>query len=113
MDSACASTQKILLFLDAPNESDLSETLLLSLSDLVSRWKNLRFLVSSTDELEVGICCESCGPVLPVEMNSARVDNDIKDFVNSRMQKELRFRRLPNALQDDIRVALVNNAEGS
>ena len=113
MDSACASTEKILLFLDAPNESDMSETLLLSLSELVSRHKNLRLLVSSTDELEVGICCESCGPVLPVKMNSARVDGDINAFVIDRMRQELRLCRLPNTLQNDIRFTLVDNAKGS
>ena len=113
LDCACGSTAKTLLFLDAPNESDMSERLLLLLSDLVRHQRNLRILISSTEEIDVTASCKSCDPILPVKMDPSRVNEDIASFVDTRMQTETSLRRLPRSLQSDINLVLVNNARGS
>ncbi len=84
-----------MLFRDAPKETDMSETILHSLSELVGHHKTLGLLMSSTDELDIGASCKSCGPILPVRMDSMRENADFSSFVDWRMHDETRLRQLP------------------
>ena len=113
IQSACGMTRKVVLYLDAPNESDTSDEILDTLSKLVSSNSNLQLLVSSTHDLDLHRLLQLCPWVDTVEMSSRKIDHDIYSYIDGKIHQERRLRRLPTHLQNMIRETLANNAHGS
>ena len=113
LDSACGLTDKMVLFLDAPNESDTSDELLKVLFQLVNNNQNLQLLISSTEGLAMDSLLSPYGLVFTVRMDYRMVDDDIYSYIESRMQNERRLKRLPIHLRNKITRKLAHNARGS
>jgi hypothetical protein len=113
LDSACGMANRVLLFLDAPNESDTSDEMLDILAKLAHRNNNLKILISSTEDLDLRHMIQASPRVWTVEMDSRNVDPDICSYIDMRIQKERRLRKLPPHIQTRIRDILARNARAS
>lgn len=102
---------KIYVFLDAPNESKEAATILRTLFGLLKKSDVLRIMLSSTEALDapVGI---SLPAYMTVPMDQNQIARDIKDYVETWLEKEERLRMLPEYLKEEIKTKLALHADG-
>lgn len=111
-DAARRLTGKIFILLDGPNECESPHEVLEVLQRMVKNNKHLRLLISSTDDLEVGIVGQG-KQLLAVNMDLSRVHDDIRAYLEQKVQRERRLRRLPKTLQQKVIEQIIANCEGS
>jgi hypothetical protein len=102
----------VLILIDAVNESSYLSSLISSLCRLMVRSKSLRILVTSTAD---AISLREIDPVrvIVADMQAAKVQMDIAAFVEYRLRNDQNLCSLSGTLKDEIRAALLRNANGS
>lgn len=114
LSQALGMTNKVLvLFLDAPNESDTADEMLEALSRLVRSHGNLQVLISSTAGIDLRQMLQAYSGVVVIEASHQNVNADICVYIEARMWHERRLRKLPQHLKDKIKDSLTSNAKGS
>ena len=114
LSKGCSLTQKdILLFLDAPNESEDAEEILEVLARVAKNCINLRLMIASTPDLDFCRLFATPADFKPIGMDFRKINHDILAYVDTRISQERRLRKLPAAVQDKVRMTFAENARGS
>lgn len=114
LSKGCTLTQKdILLFLDAPNESEEAEDIVHILARVTTKNANLRLMIASTPDLDFCRLFATPAHVMPIGMDFRKVNRDILVYVDMRIRQEKRLRKLPAAVQDKVRMTFAENTRGS
>lgn len=102
---------RVFLFLDAVNECQDASAISDLLFRLAPRCSNLRMLVTSTRELNIP---EPSGTLqtLVVQMDSSSVTKDISIFVDDMLTLDKGLRNVTMELKADIRLTVINKADG-
>ncbi|KAI9706851.1 MAG: hypothetical protein M1820_004630 [Bogoriella megaspora] len=102
---------QIYLFVDALNESSTSDNLARSLLRLTKAAPNIRVFVTGTPEADVHEIF-SQGKTITVDMGPQRIEDDIKRFVQARINQSLTLRSLTDGIRTEIEAAIVAKADG-
>lgn len=109
----CKASPALCIFLDAPNESKQSSSIISMLLRLALEIETLRLIVSSTEEVKSPQLLLSDRPLLfTVTMDSKITENDIENYVIHCLHKHERLRNLPSILKDKIKSKLIRQADG-
>ena len=102
----------VFVVVDAVDESEPRDLLLLVLKDLVSkpRFAKLQILVSSRRYEDIKRVMHEIA--VPVSMSNPYVEADIRHHVHSLLQKMDRFSRWPRYLLDEVEETVSRKAEG-
>jgi len=104
--------RRVLILIDAINESAHMTKIISSLLRLAEQLKNLRILVTSTaDAASLREICPTRAKI--VDMNPDIVQYDIETFVDQRLEKDGTLSNVSGNLKSDIRRALLKDAVGS
>ncbi|KAF2181157.1 hypothetical protein K469DRAFT_638799 [Zopfia rhizophila CBS 207.26] len=103
--------QRIFLFIDAVNESQYSDDILLSICTLLNSSTNLRFLLTSVSD--VSDLIQSSGVhTMEVYMDSRIVGQDIEMVIDARLAGDRNLRGLRPQLKKEIREVVKSRADG-
>lgn len=109
--SILTSLPKVLIFVDALNESKQSAVSLAFLRGLITEVDSLQIMLSSTEEL--ALPSEYVGSMVsPVSMEPKDVKNDIADYVESWLESNERLKYLDADLKASIRSRLFRRSDG-
>lgn len=98
---------RVVLLIDAINESLHAEYIKRSLLGLADMSTNLRILVTSTEDII------SSRYVTTMTMDAEIIQQDIAAFINHRIQQDETLRNVSAKLKDEIRTTLLHDADGS
>lgn len=109
----CSSSQKkILVFLDAPNESNEADEIIESLARVTTKCSNFRLMIASTPDLDLRHIPITT-PLTSIYMSFGNVNQDISTYVDQRISQEKRLRRLPAVVQNNVRMVFAESTQGS
>ena len=112
LESCLMNVPGVYIVLDAPNEMSDSGELLSALSTAMNASKSCKLVVASTMDLKLDgrFPHQTCQKVY---MKMSNVDHDIASFVDHELSENPRLNRLPQHVQENIRVAVLQGAHGS
>ncbi len=107
------TNEVVVLFLDAPNESETVDEMLAALSKLVETHANLQVLISSTADINLPQMLQAYSQVMLIELSRLAINADIAVYVEARLWQERPLRKLSQQFKNKIKASLTSNAEGS
>ena len=112
LEQACKALPEVLIFIDAVNESKHPTLILSTFWKLTRRVPGMRIVISSTEELFPSDFESPMPSVLTITVTPDKVDEDIKDYIDSWLSHDRRLRSLPSRLKRDIRSKLLSESDG-
>jgi hypothetical protein len=110
----CASHfEKIFLFVDAINECSNYQQITTSLANLLSAVPNIRLMVSSTPEVDLGMLQKHPNiAVITTHMPSSSLEPDIRAYVEHQISVLPNLQSLSDRLKRDVLSTLVRRSDG-
>ncbi|OQD77451.1 hypothetical protein PENDEC_c002G01225 [Penicillium decumbens] len=102
-----SGAKRVILLIDAINESVYKEIIIRSLLKISNLAPNLRILITGTTDVIPGQHANI------IHMNASIVRDDIDAFIRFRMQQDETLRNLSARLQDQIWATILEGADGS
>lgn len=99
--------KRVILLIDASNESSFEENLIRSLLKISNLAPNIRILITGTTD----VIPEQY--VNKIHMNSSIIRDDIDAFIRFRLQQDETLRNLSARLQDQVWATILKVADGS
>ncbi|KPM42954.1 hypothetical protein AK830_g3643 [Neonectria ditissima] len=111
LEAVLATSFRVFIVIDAVDESQPRTNLLKVIEDLAQdqRFSKIQLLVTSRKELEIERTMSEISS--PVSMSNPLVEEDIKKFVRSQIQRG-QFQKWPSELKDEVEESLSNGAKG-
>lgn len=103
----------VCIFLDAPNECDDAESILESVLDIVHSRRNIRLMVSSTEEIQPTLVQHSLSSPRIIDIDGEGLQNDMGSYVDAHLTTESRLRSLSHDVKGELKENLVGRNDGS
>jgi hypothetical protein len=103
--------QRVYVFVDALNESNLPSSILLALQKLHSEVRNISIMITSTSmSLTEGI--RGASNLLEIQMDFPSVQADIRTYVCHQVEVREIFRNLPLHIKEELQTVIPEKADG-
>lgn len=112
INAASLSDSTVHLFVDAVNECRYPEPLLESLLRVTEASPNIRLLITSTLEDKSLVKRAAAQPPTARLLRMAAIEEDIKLYIDSKLEEYKNLRGLDPALKDQIREVLGKHSQG-
>ncbi|KAL9079823.1 MAG: hypothetical protein Q9157_001332 [Trypethelium eluteriae] len=106
----CRMLERFYIFIDAVNESSSSSNIVTSLLRIVQESKNVGIFMTSTPDAETQDILQ--GRLTPVDMRTSCIEEDIRFFVNIKIQQTPSLRDLSEKIKSEIRQTVVKKSDG-
>ena len=107
----CHHLPRVLLFLDALNESPHALTILQALFRILEATDNVRVLVTSTEDTKIPQS-QLC-PVRAIDMDAKSIAADIEVYIDSSVDSVGNLQRLSRDLREEAKASLLAKSDGS
>lgn len=109
--SFISTTRKVLLLIDAVDECNQRQELLSVMTHLQEQNKNISVLLTSRQELDIEDALVSFDHIR-IEDWTKEVDDDIKTYIDQRLQADASLLRLKHSVRKEIRTGLHQRSLG-
>ncbi|KAL9097486.1 MAG: hypothetical protein Q9165_000382 [Trypethelium subeluteriae] len=106
----CKVLERFYILIDALNESSSSSSIVTSFSRIVQGAGNVGIFMTSTPDAETQDILQ--GQLIPVDMRPQWIEEDVRFFVNVKIQQTPSLRDLSEKIKSDIRQTVVEKADG-